>query len=46
MYRYRVQKCQATAHLIDSVVLVDSLITNANRESLRIYFRTQESGQK
>lgn len=45
MYRYVVTSFDATRHLIDSVALVDSVITNIDRETIRIYFRTaQQSG--
>lgn len=39
MYRYKVSRLDYTTHLIDSVVLVDSLITNVDTERLRIYFK-------
>lgn len=39
MYRYKVNRLDHTTHLIDSVVLVDSLITNVDTERLRIYFK-------
>lgn len=39
MYRYKVSRLDYTTHLIDSVALVDSLITNVDTERLRIYFR-------
>lgn len=42
MYRYSIEKLNYTTHLIDSVGLVDSLITNADIETIRIYFRTEE----
>ncbi len=42
MYRYSIDKLNYTTHLIDSVGLVDSLITNADIETIRIYFRTEE----
>lgn len=40
MYRYRITRMSHTTNLIDSVVILDSLITNADVERLRIYFRT------
>lgn len=42
MFYYRLTDIRHTVHLIDSVVAVDSLITNADRVSLKIYFRTSE----
>lgn len=38
MYRYRVTSLTHTTHLIDSVAVTDSLITNTDVERLRIYF--------
>lgn len=43
MYHYRITALSYTTHLIDSVGLVDSLITNIDRETIRIYFRTAEN---
>lgn len=40
MYRYEITTMRHTTHLIDSVILLDSLITNIDIERLRIYFRT------
>lgn len=40
MYIYRVRKFSYTRHLIDSIGIVDSLITNANKQYMHIYFRT------
>jgi len=40
MYRYRLRRVTSTSHLIDSVAVVDSLVTNVDRTTLRIYFRT------
>ncbi|MDE7387464.1 MAG: hypothetical protein K2N28_10060 [Muribaculaceae bacterium] len=42
MYRYRVHRFTYTTHLIDSVAMRDSLINNADIESMMIYFRTQK----
>lgn len=42
MYRYKVTRLDHTFHLIDSVVLADSLITNVDLERLRIYFKVTE----
>lgn len=44
MYRYTVHKVDYTTHLLDSVVMVDSLITNIDVSQIRFYFRTQEEG--
>lgn len=43
MYRYRIRQCKSTVHLLDSVVIVDSLITNVNIEQIRIYVRTVDT---
>lgn len=40
MYVYRVHKLTYTRHLIDSIGIVDSLITNVNKQYMRIFFRT------
>ena len=40
MYRYVITDFTYTRHLIDSVGLLDSVITNVDRERIRIYFRT------
>lgn len=40
MYIYKVEKLNYTKHIIDSVGIVDSLITNANRQYIHIFFRT------
>ncbi len=41
MYRYTIEHFENTTHLIDSVVVVDSLITNTDTERIKIYFRTR-----
>lgn len=40
LYYYRISRLKHTTHLIDSIVITDSLITNADLERIRIYFRT------
>lgn len=44
MYAYRVKSLAATTHLIDSIELTETLITNAESPSIRIYFRTRPAG--
>lgn len=44
MYRYKVVNMSYTRHLIDSVALLDSLITNVDTERLQIFFRTSTPG--
>ncbi len=38
--RYRIDRLTYTRHLIDSVGVTDSLVTNVSPETIRIYFRT------
>lgn len=40
MYRYRIDKFEYTRHLMDSVAVTDSLVTNTDVERIQIYFRT------
>lgn len=40
MYKYEIKEFSTTYHLIDSVALLDTNITNADRETIRIFFRT------
>lgn len=40
MYHYKVTRFSYTRHLVDSVAVTDSLITNVDRETIQIYFRT------
>ena len=42
MYKYRITRLSSTYVLIDSVVIVDSLVINVDRPTLNIYFRTAE----
>lgn len=42
IFHYRITRLSYTRHLIDSVGLLDSTITNVERETVRIYFRTSE----
>jgi len=42
MYRYRVVEFKSTHYMIDSIALADSVITNVNRQTIQIYFRTQQ----
>lgn len=46
MYFYHIDKCRYTTHLIDSVVVADSLITNTDMVRIRIYFRTDNEQQE
>lgn len=42
MYAYRIRSLSTTHHVIDSVTVIDSLVTNIDQESIKIYFRTGE----
>lgn len=42
MYRYHVSSLAHTSHLIDSVALADSVITNVPSQQIKIYFRTSQ----
>lgn len=42
MYIYRITGVKHTYNIIDSVTLLDSLITNVELERIRIYFRTAQ----
>lgn len=46
MFRYKISSYDYTRHLIDSVGLLDSLITGADVERIRIYFRTNEEAEQ
>lgn len=41
MYAYRLSGVGHTSHLIDSIGVTDSLITNVEMERIHIYFRTE-----
>ncbi len=41
MYIYNITSVRYTTHLMDSVIVTDSLITNTDIERIKIYFRTQ-----
>lgn len=43
MYHYRITRVAHTFVLLDSVAVTDSLITNVERETIRLYFRTSSS---
>ncbi len=42
-YRYRLHQIDYTHHLLDSVGVSDSLITNIDRERLQLYFKVSTS---
>lgn len=45
IYRYHITQMRHTTHLVDSVILVDSMITNIDTEQIKIYFRTQSTDE-
>ncbi|MDE6125941.1 MAG: hypothetical protein K2G30_03205 [Muribaculaceae bacterium] len=45
MYRYRVRGVEYTRHVIDSVAVTDSVVTNIERERFKVYFRVANPGQ-
>lgn len=42
MYRYRITSVSYTRNVVDSIAVTDSLITNAEAERIRIYFRVNQ----
>lgn len=42
MYQYTIKNVAYTHHLIDSVVIIDSIISNVDIERIKIYFRTTQ----
>lgn len=46
MYNYRLREVRSTTHLLDSVTVIDSLITNVDRACLRFYFRTYQEPEE
>lgn len=45
VYYYHITHMDYTSHLIDSVAITDSLITNVDVERIQIYFRTAQPKQ-
>lgn len=44
MYHYRITRVAHTYQILDSVGISDSLITNIEREDIRLFFRTASDG--
>ena len=42
MLTYRIESLTYTRHLIESITITDSLITNTDLERIKIYFRTEQ----
>lgn len=45
MYFYHIDRVRNTFHLVDSVVVADSLITNVEATQIYIYFKTSQAAQ-
>lgn len=45
MYRYRIDRLEYTTHLLDSVVILDSLVTNAEIPTIRLYYTTGQEDE-
>lgn len=41
-YIYTISECRYTTHLVDTVVIVDSVITNFDMERIQVFFRVEE----
>lgn len=46
MFAYRVTSLTHTDHLIDSVTMTDPLVTNADLETIKIFFRVSEPSRE
>lgn len=44
MYQYTIHNVTYTTHMLDSVAVSDSVITNNDISQIRFYFRTQQEG--
>lgn len=45
MYRFSIKEVRYTTHIIDSVAITDSVITNADAQRIMIFMRTREADQ-
>ncbi|MBD5379882.1 MAG: hypothetical protein HDR74_08370 [Bacteroides sp.] len=45
MYRYRITRIEHTSIVLDSVAVLDSLVTNVERSIMRLYFPTAEESR-
>lgn len=45
MYNYRIRRVAFTRHLIDSIGITDSLISNFDSERIRVYIRTASAAE-
>lgn len=46
MYRYRITRYAYSTHLLDSMAVVDSLITNVERVNIKLFYRTETPGEE
>lgn len=46
VYHYRIHRMEHTTHLIDSVIITDSLVTNTDIQRIKIYFRTNDESEE
>lgn len=46
MYYYHIHKVEHTTHLMDSVAITDSLVTNATVPTIRLYFKTGDTTEE
>lgn len=46
MYRYVIRDVEYTRHLIDSIAVIDSVITNVEMERIQVFFRTSAPGDE
>ena len=46
MFRYKITKFCYTKHLIDSVSILDSLVTNANSAMMRIFYKVANDNEE
>lgn len=46
IYRYNITEMRYTTHLIDSIKILDSLITNIDKQQIKIYFRTAATDEQ
>lgn len=46
MYRYVIRDVEYTRHLIDSIAVIDPVITNVEMERIQVFFRTSSPGEE
>ena len=46
MFRYRISAVEHTHHILESVEITDSVVTNVERERFMLYFRTTDNPQR